>query len=103
MIQSEDEKANHVSLMNMASDNNAFTGSVTIAENTRVTLSGKDAFCHASSFTNNGLLTFAADQTLNNLSGSGAIDVGEYKLTINNDQDSLITGAIVSEGEMSKK
>lgn len=102
VIQSEDEKANHVSLMNMASENNAFTGSVTIAENTLVTLSGKDAFCNASTFTNNGVLTLAADQTLNNLSGSGTIDVKQYKLTIHNDQNSLISGSIDGEGDLAK-
>ncbi|MBR6436134.1 MAG: PEP-CTERM sorting domain-containing protein, partial [Thermoguttaceae bacterium] len=84
-------------LMNMSSGDNPFTGSITIAPNTRVTLSGEDAFINASSFTNNGVLALAADQTLNNLSGSGTIDVGEHTLTMNNDRLCQITGAIGGE------
>ena len=90
----EDDKDTHVSLMSTSSESNPFTGNVTIAPNTGVTLSGEDAFCNAASFTNNGTLYLGADQTLRNLSGSGTIDVGTHKLTIYTDQDSLITGAV---------
>ena len=98
----EDDKDTHLSLMSTSSESNPFTGNVTIAPNTGVTLSGTDAFCHASSFTNNGKLYLAADQTLNNLSGTGTIDVGEYQLTLYNDKLSQITGGMDGDGSIYK-
>ena len=98
----EDDKDTHVSLMSTSSSSNPFTGNVTIAPNTAVTLSGTDAFCHAASFTNNGTLYLGADQTLNNLSGTGTIVVRDHKLTLFNDQLSQVSGGIDGEGSIYK-
>ena len=81
-----------VSLMNISRGDNPFTGTITIAEDTHVILSGKNAFGSASSFINNGLLEIQADQSLSNITGSGKIVFADNcVLTLNCDQLSYMS------------
>ena len=97
-------KANHFASLTIASSANEFTGAVTTDAGSVITLSGANALLNASSFTNNGSLTLSANQTLNNLSGSGTIDNGGQALTLNNtaSTNTAFSGVISGTGAVTK-
>ena len=85
-------------------DSSGFTGNVNIDDKSKVSFEKANVFANASSITSAGDLTLNANQTFNNLSGSGgSISIGNnVVLTLNQTSDATYGGSVSGTGSLTK-
>ena len=83
------------------SNENTYSGPTTVTDGT-LDLTAKNAISNSSSVENNAAITMGADQSLNNLSGTGTIDNGGKALTLNNTAATEFSGVISGNGSLTK-
>ena len=87
--------------LTLANKNDEFTGTTKVSEGT-LALTAEDAIFNSSSVENNGAITMGANQSLNNLFGTGTIDNGGNDLTLNNTSETEFSGVISGSGGLTK-
>ena len=87
--------------LTLSGENNTNSGKMTVTDGT-LALTGENAISKSSSVENNGAITMDANQSLNNLSGTGTIDNGDSTLTLNNNAATTFDGVISGSGDVEK-
>ncbi len=88
-------------VLTLNSTNDGFTGATKVSAGT-LALTAQNAISNSASVENNAAITMSADQSLNNLSGTGTIDNGGSALMLNNTAASEFSGVISGEGSLVK-
>ncbi|MBR6435684.1 MAG: autotransporter-associated beta strand repeat-containing protein, partial [Thermoguttaceae bacterium] len=87
--------------LTLGATNDGFTGLTKVSAGT-LALTAPNAISKSFSVENNAAITMGAEQSLNNLSGTGTIDNGGNALTVNNTAASEFSGVISGDGDLIK-